>query len=216
MRNIRTLVVAGFISSAFLFGCSGSDSEVVDTELDEERKVQSSNARVPIDQNPSSSLLHEADTTDRLISANIGGTALVPSNSVLENIESHPQLTTFIGAVKKSGLVKTLNGTGPYTFFVPTNEAFEALPGGTLEELMEPENREQLMELINNHVVVGKLNASALQSGSTITTVGEGQIKAVNQGAEVMVNGARLETPDIVSSNGVIHIIDKVMMPNKK
>lgn len=217
MRNIKTLIAASFISTAFLFGCSGTDSEVADNELQRETEVNSpSNERVPLNQTPSEPYVHEEDTTDKLISANIGGTALVPSNSVLENTESHPDLTTFIGAVKKAGLVESLNSTGPYTLFAPTNEAFEALPGGTLEELMEPSNKQQLVELVNNHVVVGKISANSLQSGSTIKTQGNGQIKATNQGADVMVNGAHIETKDIVSSNGVIHIVDKVLLPNKQ
>ncbi len=217
MRKIKVWMAGSFMSAALLFGCSGTDSEVADTEMEEGTIVNApSNARVPLVQNPSEPYLHEEANTEELISANIGGTALVPSNSILENTESHPKLTTFIGAIKKAGLIDKLNGTGPYTFFAPTNEAFEALPGGTLDELMEPENRQQLVELVDNHVVVGKLTAQALQGGSSIKTLGDGQLKAVKKGEEVMVNGARLETPDIVSSNGIIHVVDKVMMPNKK
>lgn len=216
MRNIWTLMAASFISGAMLFGCGGTDSEVADTEREDEMKVNSSNARVPINENPSAPYGHEEDTTENLISSNIGGTALVPSNSVVENVESHPELSTFIGAVKKAGLVKTLNGTGPYTIFAPTNEAFEALPGETVEDLMKPENKEQLVALVNNHIVAGKLNAQALQSGSSIRTAGNGQVKVTGKGSNVMINGAHVETPDIVSSNGVIHVINKVLMPEKR
>jgi uncharacterized surface protein with fasciclin (FAS1) repeats len=209
------IMIGGIFCAAVLSGCSGTDSEVADTQLDEERKVNSSNARVPIDKDPSAPYVHAESDNDNLISANIGGIELVPSNSILENAESHPDLTTFIGAVKKAGLVRSLDGTGPYTFFAPTNEAFEALPEGTIEELMKPENRQQLTELVNNHVVVGKLNAMALKSGSTIKTVSNGQIKASGKGTDVMINGAHVLTPDIVSSNGVIHVIDKVLIPTK-
>jgi uncharacterized surface protein with fasciclin (FAS1) repeats len=113
-------------------------------------------------------------------------------------------------------LVRTLSGTGPYTLFVPSNEAFEALPGGTLEDLMKPENKEQLVALVNNHIVAGKLNAKALQAGSSIRTSGNGQVKVSVNGDNVMVNGARVKAADIVSSNGVIHVINKVLVPEKR
>lgn len=217
MKDIKILVLATITSGALLVGCGGTDSDVEQNEAQQESVVNSANERVPLsNEKPGSSFGHEEDTTDNLSSRNIGGTAMVPSNSIVQNTESNPELSTFIGVVRKAGLVGTLSGTGPYTLFAPSNEAFEALPGGTLEDLMKPENKQQLVDLVNNHIVAGKLNAKALQTGSSVKTAGNGQIKVGGKGADVMINGAKVETPDIMSSNGVVHVINKVLIPENR
>lgn len=216
MKNILILMLTAFASGALLVGC-GTNQSVEDNETQQEAGANTSNERVPIDGvKPASPYGHEADTTDNLTSANIGGTALVPSNNIVQNAEAHPELSTFIGTIRQAGLVGTLNGTGPYTMFAPSNEAFAALPGGTLDDLMKPENKQQLVDLVNNHIVAGKMNAKALQSGSSIKTAGNGQVKVASQGNDVTINGAQLQTVDIVSSNGVIHVINKVLMPENR
>ncbi|MEJ8756080.1 fasciclin domain-containing protein [Pontibacter sp. H259] len=146
----------------------------------------------------------------------IGGTESTPSQSIPENAESTTDLATFISAVKTAGLLTTLNGTGPYTVFAPTNEAFKALPSGSLEDLMKPENKKQLTELLNNHMVAGKLDAATLQGGSSIKTLNNSQLQITKQGDKVLLNGAEVNQQSIPSSNGIIYTIDKVLVQDAR
>jgi uncharacterized surface protein with fasciclin (FAS1) repeats len=121
--------------------------------------------------------------------------------------------TTLVAAVKAAGLVETLKGPGPFTVFAPTDEAFAKLPPGTLESLLKPENKAQLQNILKYHVVAGKVMADDVMKLSSAKTV-EGQsiaIKTMNGG--VMVNNVHVVKTDIIASNGVIHVIDAVMLP---
>jgi uncharacterized surface protein with fasciclin (FAS1) repeats len=120
---------------------------------------------------------------------------------------------TLVAAVKAAGLVDTLKGPGPFTVFAPTDEAFAKLPAGTLDNLLKPENKEQLKKILTYHVVSGKVMAKdvvKLQSAKTVEGA-EVAIKAGNSG--VMVNNAHVTKTDIAASNGVIHVIDAVLLP---
>ena len=120
---------------------------------------------------------------------------------------------TLVAAVKAAGLVDTLKGPGPFTVFAPTDEAFAKLPPGTLETLLKPENKAKLQSILTYHVVAGKVMAQDVVKLDSATTV-EGQsisIKTLDGG--VMVNGARVIKADIETSNGVIHVIDAVLLP---
>ena len=120
---------------------------------------------------------------------------------------------TLVAAVQAAGLVETLKGEGPFTVFAPTDAAFAALPAGTVEELLKPENIEQLAAVLTYHVVAGKVMSSDL-AGKTIdaATVQGGEL-AINATSGVTVNGANVVTADIETSNGVIHVIDAVLLP---
>ncbi len=121
--------------------------------------------------------------------------------------------TTLVAAVKAAGLVDTLKGPGPFTVFAPTDEAFAKLPPGTLETLLKPENKAKLQSILTYHVVAGKVMSQDVVKLSSAKTV-EGQsiaIKTVN--GVVMINNARVVKADIVASNGVIHVIDTVILP---
>jgi uncharacterized surface protein with fasciclin (FAS1) repeats len=121
---------------------------------------------------------------------------------------------TLVAAAKAAGLVETLKGPGPFTVFAPTDEAFAKLPAGTVESLLKPENQEKLAKILTYHVVAGKVMAAdvvKLQSAKTV----EGQTVAIRSaGGAVHVNDATVTKADIVTSNGVIHVIDTVLMPN--
>lgn len=120
---------------------------------------------------------------------------------------------TLVAAVKAAGLVETLQGTGPFTVFAPTDEAFAALPEGTLDNLLKPENRDQLVAILTYHVVPGKVLAADVVKLDAARTV-QGESVAVTSGEEgVTVGGARVVKADIETSNGVIHVIDRVMLP---
>jgi uncharacterized surface protein with fasciclin (FAS1) repeats len=123
-----------------------------------------------------------------------------------------PDLSTLVEAVSAAGLVETLEEPGPYTVFAPTNEAFEAL-GGTLDTLLEPKNKAELAEVLTYHVVPGELMSSELRDGQMLKTVQGGTLEVQIANGEVTVNGAKVATPDVEASNGVVHVIDEVLIP---
>jgi len=120
--------------------------------------------------------------------------------------------TTLVAAVQAAGLVDTLKGTGPFTVFAPTDEAFAALPAGTVEGLLKPENKDQLVAILTYHVVPGKVMSTDLTDDMMAKTV-EGADVKIDLDGGVKVNDANVVTADIVADNGVIHVIDKVIMP---
>nr|WP_050789474.1 fasciclin domain-containing protein [Roseibium aggregatum] len=119
---------------------------------------------------------------------------------------------TLVAAVQAAGLVDTLKGDGPFTVFAPTDEAFAALPAGTVDDLLKPENKEKLVAILTYHVVAGKVMSTDLSDGMTAKTV-EGSEISVDLDNGVMVNDANVVTADVAADNGVIHVIDKVIMP---
>ena len=156
---------------------------------------------------------------------NVGGAAMFPSKNIIENAVNSKDHTTLVAAVKAAGLVDTLSGKGPFTVFAPTNSAFEKLPKETVPTLLKPENKGQLTGILTYHVVAGKMSAADLAAkakemggkvelktvaGGTITVMGE-------NGGWVVVdaNGgkSKITIADVNQSNGVIHVIDGVMLP---
>lgn len=122
------------------------------------------------------------------------------------------QFNTLVAAVKAAGLVETLNGTGPFTLFAPTDEAFAKLPKGTVENLLKPENKEQLVAVLTYHVVPGKIMASDVATTNAKTVNGKKLPIMVNDG-KVKAGEANVVKTDITASNGVIHVIDTVLVP---
>jgi len=124
------------------------------------------------------------------------------------------QFNTLAAALTAAGLVETLQGEGPFTVFAPTDEAFAKLPEGTVEELLKPENRDQLTAILTYHVVAGKVYAADVVNLSAATTVNGSDITIVATDAGVTVDAANVIATDIAASNGVIHVIDAVILPN--
>jgi uncharacterized surface protein with fasciclin (FAS1) repeats len=122
------------------------------------------------------------------------------------------QFNTLVAAVKAAGLVETLNGKGPFTVFAPTDEAFAKLPAGTVENLLKPENKEKLVAVLTYHVLPGKLMAANVTTTNAKTVNGKKLAIKVDDG-EVTVGGANVVKTDIAASNGVIHVIDAVLIP---
>tara|TARA_B100000780_G_C20909977_1_gene362329 strand:+ start:81 stop:566 length:486 start_codon:yes stop_codon:yes gene_type:complete len=135
------------------------------------------------------------------------------SKDVVDTAIGAGSFTTLVAAVQAAGLVETLKGEGPFTVFAPTDEAFAALPEGTIQALLLPENKEKLISILTYHVVSGKVMSGALSNNTMAETVQGGQVKIMTTGG-VTVNGANVITADIEASNGVIHVIDAVIMPN--
>lgn len=132
--------------------------------------------------------------------------------NIVEIASGNKDFTTLVAAVVAAGLAETLSGNGPFTVFAPTNEAFAKLPAGTVEELIKPENKEKLAAILTYHVVAGKALSSDLSDGQSIKTVNGQEVK-VSVGDNVKVDEAIVTTPDLEASNGVIHVIDSVIMP---
>jgi len=134
-------------------------------------------------------------------------------HNIVEVASETENLSTLVAAVQAAGLVETLSGDGPFTVFAPTNAAFEALPEGTLESLLQPENRDTLVEILTYHVVSGEVMSTDLSDGMMAETVEGSQITISITDGGVSINDANVVTADVEASNGVVHVIDSVIMP---
>jgi len=155
----------------------------------------------------------------------VGGAAMYPTKNIVENAVNSKDHTTLVAAVKAAGLVPTLESKGPFTVFAPTNEAFDALPAGTVSTLLKPENKEKLTSILTYHVVPGKLSSMDLMNmvkmnngKATLKTVEGGDLYVTSKGKNLMItdekgNTAKITIADVNQSNGVIHVINKVLMP---
>jgi uncharacterized surface protein with fasciclin (FAS1) repeats len=155
----------------------------------------------------------------------VGGAAMYPAKNIVENAVNSKDHTTLVAAVKAAGLVPTLESKGPFTVFAPTNKAFDALPAGTVGTLLKPENKAKLTSILTYHVVPGKLSSMDLmkmikeQNGkATLKTVEGENLYITMNGKKLMVtdengNSARVTIADVNQSNGVIHVINKVLLP---
>lgn len=155
----------------------------------------------------------------------VGGAAMYPSKNIVENAVNSKDHTTLVIAVKAAGLVEVLQSEGPFTVFAPTNAAFDKLPEGTVATLVKPENKEQLQTILKYHVVSGKWNAKAIaklikkgDGKAMIKTVSGGTLTAWTKGNDVYVtdengNSAKVTIADVNQSNGVIHVVDTVLLP---
>lgn len=155
----------------------------------------------------------------------VGGAPMYPSKNIVENAVNSKDHTTLVAAVKAAGLVETLSSPGPFTVFAPTNKAFDKLPAGTVETLVKPENKATLTKILTYHVVSGKVSAAELMkmikdnSGKAeLKTVEGGTLTAMLKGNKVVLMDAKGGTStvtiaDVNQSNGVIHVIDSVLMP---
>jgi uncharacterized surface protein with fasciclin (FAS1) repeats len=148
----------------------------------------------------------------------VGGAPMYPSKNIVENAVNSKDHTTLVAAVKAAGLVDTLAGPGPFTVFAPTNAAFGKLPKGTVATLVKPENKATLTKILTYHVVAGKLNAADLTDGKQLTTVEGEQLTVKRTGGKVFIVDAkggmsRVTIADVNQSNGVIHVVNTVLMP---
>lgn len=134
------------------------------------------------------------------------------SKDIVDTAVSAGSFTTLVAAVQAAGLVETLKGEGPFTVFAPTDEAFAALPEGTVETLLKPENKDQLTAILTYHVVSGKVMSGDLSNNMMAPTVQGGDLTIMTEGG-VTVNGANVVSADVMASNGVIHVIDQVIIP---
>jgi uncharacterized surface protein with fasciclin (FAS1) repeats len=155
----------------------------------------------------------------------VGGAPMYSSKDIIDNAVNSKDHTTLVAAVKAAGLVQTLKGPGPFTVFAPVNAAFAALPAGTVDNLLKPENKAALTKVLTYHVVAGKMDSAALSKAidagggkAMLTAVSGGMLTATKSGSAIMVadesgGTAKVTIADVVQSNGVIHVVDKVLLP---
>ena len=155
----------------------------------------------------------------------VGGHDMSPQKNIVENALNSNDHTTLVAAVKAAGLVDTLEGPGPFTVFAPTNEAFAKLPAGAVDTLLKPENKDQLTKVLTYHVVAGKMTSTDLKKKikeghgtAELTTVQGEKLEAMMQGSNIVLKDAKGGTatvtiPNVMQSNGVIHVIDSVLLP---
>jgi uncharacterized surface protein with fasciclin (FAS1) repeats len=156
----------------------------------------------------------------------VGGQEMYPTKNIIENAVNSADHTTLVAAVKAAGLVETLEGAGPFTVFAPTNEAFNKLPAGTIETLLKPENKAMLTKVLTYHVVSGRISAHDLMKmikegngKAEVTTIEGGKLWAMENGKTIILKDEKGGTStvtiaNVFQSNGVIHVIDTVVMPN--
>ncbi len=135
------------------------------------------------------------------------------NKDIVETAVGAGQFNTLAAALGAAGLVETLKGPGPFTVFAPTDAAFAALPAGTVDDLLKPENKAKLASILTYHVVSGKVTSSEVVKLSEADSVGGPKLKITTEGDNVKINDATVTTADIETSNGVIHVIDKVLIP---
>ena len=164
-------------------------------------------------------------TTASIAQVTVGGAPMYATKDIVDNAVNSKDHTTLVAAVQAAGLVPTLKGAGPFTVFAPTNAAFAALPAGTVDTLLKPENKPALTKVLTYHVVAGKMDSAALMKAvdagggkATLTEVSGGMLTVTKSGTMIMLSDesggmAHVTIPDVVQSNGVIHVVDKVLLP---
>ena len=156
----------------------------------------------------------------------VGGAAMYPTKTIVDNAMNSADHTTLVAAVKAAGLVQTLQGKGPFTVFAPTNAAFDQLPAGTVDNLLKPENKSMLTKVLTYHVVAGKYDSQALakliakgNGKAKLKTVSGGTLWVMMDGSNLVLRDEKggtstVTTADVYQSNGVIHVVNMVLMPN--
>jgi len=197
-RSVLAVAIATSITVFGISSCGGSEEKMGD-----ETKMESSDDMSKTEEEKEEPFVM------------VGGAKMVPSKDIVDNAVGSADHTTLVAAVKAAGLVETLKGEGPFTVFAPTNMAFDKLPKGTVEMLLKPENKGKLTSVLTYHVVPGALKASDLKNGQTLKTVQGETLMVSEKGGKFYVNGAQISIADVVSSNGVTHVIDAVVLPKK-
>lgn len=208
---MKTAILTSFVAAtALMVGACGSENTTGTTDGDTTMAADGTAV---------------TDGMDASGNVMVGGAQMLPSRTIVENAANSPIHTTLMAAVKEAGLVETLSATGPFTVFAPVNAAFEKLPAGAVDSLMRPEGKERLGAVLTYHVVSGRMTASdiakAITDGNgtaTLTTVQGENLTAKMDGSNVVLTGeggstAIVTQADVPQSNGVIHVIDGVLMP---
>ncbi len=207
MKKQFAPLMAALATSLMLASCSTetkTETDVVTTPTDMEATMDGDSARMA---KPEGVM--------------VDGVAMTADKDIVDNAAAASSVSTLVAAVKAAGLVETLKGAGPFTVFAPTNAAFDKLPQGAVAGLMEPASKAKLAGVLTYHVIAGRLVAADLKDGQELTTVNGEKLKVtVKDGAVMVGNGkdapATVQIADVISSNGVTHVIDTVILPAAK
>ncbi len=203
----KTLIATAILAASMAAGCSKPAEETT----------------APVVMEDNAPMVDETPATPS--NPMVGGAEMFADRDIIDNAVNSADHTTLVAAVQAAGLVDTLKGPGPFTVFAPTNAAFDALPAGTVDGLLKPEAKGDLTKVLTYHVVSGNVDAASLveqiQAGggsATLTTVEGGTLTAKADGGTVTItdakgNVANVTTANVMQSNGVIHVVDKVLMP---
>lgn len=187
MRKLKMLsLAAAFATAGVLMACDASTTTATSDETAQD------------------SAYEEVETEEATIEAD---------ETVVDIAVGSSDHTTLVAALSAAGLVETLQGSGPFTVFAPTNAAFEKLPAGTVESLVKPENKEKLSGILTYHVVAGNVKAADLSDGQVVQTINGQELTVSIKDGNVMINGAKVTAADLNGSNGVVHVVDSVLMP---
>ena len=184
-------------------------SQMSDKDMMEDKAMMNDESNMDMDD-------MDMEEEDDMAGVEVGGAMMVPNLNIVENAMNANNVTTVVAAVSAAGLAETLQSEGPFTVFAPNNAAFAALPAGTVDTLLLPENKDDLVTILTYHVVAGAYTSADLSDGQTLTTVQGGEITIGKKGDQITINGSTMvETADVISSNGVTFVIDGVLMPSE-
>jgi len=193
---MKTTIGLLVIATLALASCTDMDDTNTNVTVDTNEAIETQD-----DMNSDMDDMDDMDNMDDEEGVMVGGAMMVPSLDIVDNAMNADNVTTLVAAVQAADLVETLKGEGPFTVFAPTNAAFDALPEGTVDTLLMPENKEGLQQILTYHVVPGSYTSADLEDGMMLTTV-EGQDLEITYVDNVWyVNGAEIQTADVISSN---------------
>lgn len=208
------------ITASILIACGGATSNPVGGNDNSGKMSANNSGKMGSTANTANNNMAPGDGNPM-----VGGAAMFKTKDIIDNAVNSKDHTTLVAAVKAAGLVETLKGAGPFTVFAPSNAAFEKLPAGTVDGLLKPESKATLTKVLTYHVVAGKQDAAsiakAIEDGkgkATFKTVAGGTLTASMEGADVILTDekggkSKVTTADVMQSNGVIHVVDSVLMP---
>ena len=210
INSPRTLAAAGLaVLSVFAVGCA------MDDDMNGTASTRGSSTSTAMTDTGSSSMSTPSTTGSTAAGSSMSGSAdaNAQTSTVVDLAVADSRFTTLASALQSAGLVETLRGAGPFTVFAPTNDAFAKLPAGTLEDLLKPENKAKLASILTYHVVSGKVLAADAVKLDKATTVNGADADINVAGSTVTIDGSKITATDVAASNGVIHVIDTVMLP---
>ncbi|MBC8082396.1 MAG: fasciclin domain-containing protein [Hymenobacter sp.] len=210
MKNSLRITSLGLLSASLFALSSCGDNKTAETTT-----TTATDTATTVD---STAMMSDSARMGKPEGVMVDGVAMTPDKNIVQNAVQASSVTTLVKAVQAAGLDGTLSGTGPFTVFAPTNAAFDKLPKGALDGLLKPESKAKLAGVLTYHVIAGRLLAQDLKDGQELTTVNGQKLKVSVKDGKVMIsNGkdapATVQTADVISSNGVTHVIDGVVLP---
>ncbi|WP_162055609.1 fasciclin domain-containing protein [Pontibacter pamirensis] len=210
-RTVQQLMIIA-AAAVFGYGCAGSDTgtDITGTAVEAQITEDESGSQDPMDPDTDMSAERTGNNTvsaDNTIGRDMNIVALVQQN---------PNLSTFLELIRAADLVTILESPAPYTVFAPTNEAFAALPAGTIESLKDPASKLELTRIIQAHVLPNRISSAEMQHNMPMVTAQGDEVIVTKDGAAIEVGGAKVIIPDVQASNGIVHVVDRVLVPPQR